>query len=126
MRQRVVFAAALRAAAPGAALIEQHRMEALGIEQPPVVGLAAAAGAAMQIDRRDAVGAADGFDIDLVAVADRQQLRGQRRERIGAVAADLPASASGAMVAVRLQRAAGEIAIEEAVVVGRRLAARPA
>src|SRR6185312_12615546 len=33
--------------------------------------------------------------------------------------ADLPASASGAMVAVRLRRAPGEIAIDEAVVLGR-------
>src|SRR4249920_1265474 len=37
---------------------------------------------------------------------------------------DFPASASGAMIAVRLQRAAGEIAIEEAVVLGRRLGFR--
>ena len=80
------FAAAFGAASAGAALIEQHRVEALRIEQPPMIGLAAAAGAAVQIDRRDAIGAADGFDVDLVAVADRQQLRGQRRERIGAVA----------------------------------------
>src|SRR3982750_3769910 len=35
---------------------------------------------------------------------------------------DLPASASGAMLAFRLQRAAGEIAIEEAVLVCSRLA----
>jgi hypothetical protein len=28
---------------------------------------------------------ADAFDVDLVAVADRQQLRRQRRERIGAL-----------------------------------------
>src|SRR5260370_39695115 len=34
---------------------------------------------------------------------------------------DLPASASGAMVAVRLQRTACEIAIDETFVVGRRL-----
>jgi hypothetical protein len=48
-----------------------------------VVGLAAAAGPAMQIDSWDAVNPADGFDVNLVAVADRQQLRRQRRERIG-------------------------------------------
>ena len=48
---RVVLAASLGAAAAGAALIEQHGVKALGIEQPPVIGLAAAAGAAMQIDR---------------------------------------------------------------------------
>src|SRR3984893_7418423 len=35
---------------------------------------------------------------------------------------DFPASASGAMTAVRLQRAAGEIAIEETVLVGGGLA----
>ena len=75
---------ALGAAAAGAALIEQHGMKAFGIEQPAVIGLAAAAGPAMQIDGGNAAGAADAFDIDLVAVADRQQFRGQRRERIGA------------------------------------------
>ncbi len=87
VRQGVVVAPALGAAAPGAALIEQHRVETLGVEQPPVIGLAAAAGAAVQVDRRNAVGAADAFDMDLVAVADRQQLRGQRREGVGAMAA---------------------------------------
>ena len=85
MRQRVVLAASLGAAAAGAALIEQHGVKALGIEQPPVIGLAAAAGPAMQIDRRDAADAADAFDIDLVAVADRELFGGQRRERIGAL-----------------------------------------
>ena len=74
MRQRIVLAAALGAASPRAALVEQHGVETLGIEQPPVIGLAAAAGAAMQIDRGDAVGAADGFDVDLVAVADRAKV----------------------------------------------------
>jgi hypothetical protein len=86
MRQRVVVAAAFRPASPGAALVEQNRMEALGIEQPAVIGLATAAGAAVQIDRRNAVRPADGFDVNLVAVADRQQLRRQRRERISALA----------------------------------------
>jgi hypothetical protein len=74
MRQRIGFAAAFRAAPAGAALIKQDGMEALGIEQPPVVGLTAAAGAAVQIDRGDSVGPADGLDIDLVAVADRKLL----------------------------------------------------
>ncbi len=87
MRQGVIFAAAFWAAAAGAALIEQHRVEALGIEQPPVVGLAAAAGAAMQVDRGNAIHAADAFDMDLVAVADGQQLRRQRCEGVGAMAA---------------------------------------
>src|SRR5436190_14474963 len=36
--------------------------------------------------------------------------------------ADFPASASGAMLAFRLQRAAGEISIEETVIVGGRFA----
>ena len=72
-------------AAAGAALVEQHRMETLGIEQPAMIGLAAAAGPAMQIDGGNAVGAADALDIDLVAVADRELFRGQRRERIGAL-----------------------------------------
>jgi len=57
-----MLAAALRAAPAGAALIKQNRVKSLGIEQPTVIGLAAAAGSAMQIDRRDAIGAADGFD----------------------------------------------------------------
>jgi hypothetical protein len=72
MRKRVVFAAALGAASPGAALIEQYRLEALRIEQPPMIGLAPAAGAAVQIDRGDAMGAADGLDVNLVAIANRQ------------------------------------------------------
>ena len=72
MRQRVVFAAALWAAAAGAALVEQHGMKALGIEQPAMIRLAAAAGPAMQVDRGDAAVAADALDIDLVAVADRR------------------------------------------------------
>ena len=81
MRQRVVLAAALRAAAAGAALIEQHGMKALGIEQPAMIGLAAAAGPAMQIDRGDAIRAADALDIDLVAVADRQHLARSAAQR---------------------------------------------
>ena len=75
---------ALRPAAAGAALVEQHGMKAFGIEQPAVVRLAAAAGPAMKVDGRDAALAADAFDIDFVVVADRQQFRGQRCERIGA------------------------------------------
>jgi len=49
-------------------------MEALGIEQPAMIGLATAAGTAVQIDRGNAVGTADAFDINLVAVADGEQL----------------------------------------------------
>ena len=75
VRQCVAFKPPFRAASPGAALIEQHGMKALRIEQPPMVRLAAAAGAAMQIDGGNAVGAADGFDIDFVPVAYRQKLR---------------------------------------------------
>src|SRR5712664_4910618 len=67
VREAIVFAAALRAASTRAALIEQDRVEALGIEQPPVIGLAAAAGAAVQVDRGDAVRPADGFEVNLVA-----------------------------------------------------------
>ncbi len=58
-------------------------MEALWIEQPPVIGLAAAAGSTVQIDCGGAIRPANALDVDLVAVADRQQLRRQRRERIG-------------------------------------------
>ena len=85
MRQRVVVAAALRGAAAAAALVEQHGVEALGIEQPPVIGLAARARPAMQVGRRNAAYAADSFDIDLVTVADGEQLGGQRCEGIGAL-----------------------------------------
>ena len=126
MRQRIVFAAALGAAAAGAALVEQHRMEAFGIEQPAMIGLAAAAGPAMQIDRGNAAGAADALDIDIVAVADRRAAPRSAARTDRRVWTDFPASASGAMLAFRLQRAAGEIAIEEAVLVARRLRARPA
>jgi len=65
---------AFRAASPGAALIEQHGVKALGIEQPAMVRLAPAAGTAMQVDRGNAVGPADALDMDLMAVADRQQV----------------------------------------------------
>jgi hypothetical protein len=61
-------------------------MKTFRIEQPPVIGLAAAAGPAVQVHGCNAADAADAFDIDLVAVTDRQLFRGQRRERIGAVA----------------------------------------
>src|SRR5205085_4653727 len=86
MRQAVVFAAALGPASAGAALIEQDGMETLGVEQPAVIGLAAAAGATVQIDRGDAPGTAHAFDVNLMAAVDPEQLRGQRRERIGALA----------------------------------------
>src|SRR6266851_3299121 len=46
MRQAIVFAAALGAASTGAALIEQDGVEAFGIKQPPMVGLAAASDSA--------------------------------------------------------------------------------
>src|SRR5204863_7357648 len=47
MRQRVVLAPAFGTAAAGAALVEQHGMESLRVEQPAMNGLATAAGAAM-------------------------------------------------------------------------------
>ena len=119
MRQRVVVAAAPGSAAAGAALVEQHRMKAFGIEQPAMIGLASAAGPAMQIDRGDAAGAADALDIDIVAVADRRAVPTSAAQTDRRVLLDFPASASGAMLAFRLQRAAGEIAIEETVA-GRR------
>ena len=84
------FAASLGAAAAGAALIEQHGMKTLRIEQAPVIGLAAAAGTAMQVNRRNAAGAADAFDINLVAVTDGKLFRGQWRKRIGAMARRFP------------------------------------
>ena len=70
-------------AAPCAALVEQHGMKPLGIEQAAVVRLAAAAGTSMQIDRGDTALSADAFDIDFMAVTDRKPLRGQRRKGIG-------------------------------------------
>src|SRR6185369_12221647 len=81
----VGFAAALWAAAAGAALVEQHGVEAFGIEQPAMVRLAAAAGPAMQVDRCNAADATDAFDIDVVTVADDELLRRQRSKRIGAL-----------------------------------------
>jgi hypothetical protein len=83
MRQRVILAAAFGAASARAALIEQHRVEPLRIEQPPMIGLTVAAGPTVQIDRGDAIRPANAFDVDFVAIADRQQLRRQRRERVG-------------------------------------------
>ena len=74
MRQRVGFAAAFWAAAAGAALVEQHRMETFGIEQPAMVRLAAAAGPAMQIDPGNAAEPADALDVGIVAVADDELL----------------------------------------------------
>ncbi len=49
---------------PAAALVEQHCVKALGIEQPAMVRLAAAAGPAMEIDRGNAAEPADALDID--------------------------------------------------------------
>src|ERR1700722_1695404 len=69
VRQRVVFAVSFRTAAAGAALIEQHRVEALGIEQTAVIGLASTAGPAMQVDSGNAAFAADTLDMDVVTVA---------------------------------------------------------
>jgi hypothetical protein len=73
MRQRVVLSAAFGAASARAALIEQDGVETFGIKQPAVIGLAAAAWTAMQVDRRDAAGSTDAFDMDFMTVADRQQ-----------------------------------------------------
>src|SRR6202140_4827176 len=89
MLQRVSLAAAFGAASAGAALIEQDRMGALGIEPPAMIGLATAAGTAVQIDGGDAVGAADAFDVNLVTIADGEQLRRQRRKWIGALVGGL-------------------------------------
>ena len=71
MLQAVVLAAGLGAASAGAALIEQDGVETLGVEQPAVIGLAAAAGSTVQIDRGDAPGSAHAFDVNLVAIAGR-------------------------------------------------------
>ena len=57
--------------------------EALGIKQPPMIGLASAAGSTMQVDGGNAAFAANALDMDIVTVADRQQFRRQRREWIG-------------------------------------------
>jgi hypothetical protein len=59
-------------------------VESFGVEQPAVIGLAARARTAMQIDGANAALAADAFDIELVAVADGELLRRQWRERVGA------------------------------------------
>ncbi len=70
VRGGVGLAGAGRGGAAGAALVEQYGAEAARVEQLAMRRLAAAAGAAMQVDRRDAVCRADGFDVELVAVAD--------------------------------------------------------
>ena len=124
MRQRVVLAAPLGPAAPGAALVEQDRVKTFGIEQPAMIGLAAAAGSAMQIDCSNAVRAADAFDViswpsPTASISEVNGANGSAR-----LVLDFPASASGAMVAACLQRPTGEIAIEEAVVVADRFALR--
>src|SRR5206468_7204864 len=83
MRQRVVFAPSLGTAAAGATLVEQNSMKAFRIKQPAVIRLASAAGAAMEVDRWNAANAPDALDINVVAVADHELLRGQWCERIG-------------------------------------------
>jgi len=87
-----------------------------------VVGLAAAAGPAMQIDRGDAVGAADGFDVNLVAVADgellrRQGVRTDRRVSQRIYPRRRQAASSPPVSSVPT----GEVAIDETVIVRRRL-----
>jgi hypothetical protein len=62
-------------AAPRAALIEQERVEATRIEQPPVQMLRAAARSAVQEYRRNAVGAADLLDVQPMSVAHAQHAR---------------------------------------------------
>src|ERR1041385_4169753 len=86
MWQRIGLALSLRTASPRAALVEQYGVEAFRIEQPPMIRLAAAARAAMQIDRWNTVGAADRFDINLMTIANGQKLCGQRCKGIGAMA----------------------------------------
>src|SRR5579871_4175927 len=85
VHQCVLLPACFRTAAPRAALIKQHRMKALGIEQAAVIALATAAGSAMQVNGGNAVIAADALDIDFVTIADRKQLRGQRRKWVAAL-----------------------------------------
>ena len=53
-----------------AALVEEDSVVAVGVEECAVDMLRTAAGAAVQEQRRDAVLAADLFDVDPVAVAD--------------------------------------------------------
>lgn len=53
-----------RSGAAGAALVEQHGAKAGRVEQLAMRRLAAAAGAAMQVDGGDAVSGADGFDVE--------------------------------------------------------------
>ena len=66
-------------AASGAALVEKHRLEAVGVEQGAVAGVKAAAGAAMQEQGGNAVGAALRFDPQAVTVADVEMKAGAGR-----------------------------------------------
>jgi len=91
-----------------AALVEQDRVEALGIEQPVDDPAGSLSQPAMQIDRGDATFAADAFDIDLVAVARRQvcpEVSGAKGSRD-----DLPAN--GVAPSSPAPRAAREMDIE--------------
>ena len=75
MRRRVGLEREVRMAAAASALIEQHRPEAIGIEQRAVEMLRAAARSPVQEQRRDAVGAADLLDVDPMAIADVEHAR---------------------------------------------------
>ena len=65
----VVVEAGMRTRAAAAALVEQQHAILVWIEQPAMLGRAAGARAAMQEDRRLALGVAADFPIDLVAIA---------------------------------------------------------
>ena len=83
MRSGVVLARSLRAAAAAAALVEQHGVEARR-DRTAGDDRAGSRCRGRHADRRpECRRAADGLDIELVAVADGEHVGGQRREGIG-------------------------------------------
>src|SRR5258706_332236 len=70
MPGRVGVEFGVRGRTPAAALVEQHHVITLGIEQAPMIGRTAAARAAMEEDRGLPPRRAASFPIDLMAVAD--------------------------------------------------------
>jgi hypothetical protein len=67
--------------APAAALVEQHDVIGVGVEQAPPPRRRARLGTSVQHDRRLAVRVPDLLPIDVVAVADGEHARGERLDR---------------------------------------------
>jgi hypothetical protein len=68
--------AGVRGGFAAAALIKQQHIIAGGVKEAAMIGVNAAARAAVQEHGRRGAGGADAFEMDLVAIADIQQARG--------------------------------------------------